>query len=187
MAAFLRNGYARASVDAIAAEAGVGKQTVYGHFGNKEDLFLAVVDHARLLAGLGPEAFGALIPSTGNVRADLEAAGERIIRAVTAPHVAALHRLTIAEMTHHPQLQKSWRDDGSTEALAEAIAHYLLQCAGRRVLVVPDPALSARQMIMLLSIEAQVTSLRGLEPLSDPQVRQISRDVVDLILRAHRP
>src|SRR3954466_113264 len=45
-AAFLRHGYA-ASVDDIAAVAGVGKQTVYRHFGDKQALFLAAVAAAR--------------------------------------------------------------------------------------------------------------------------------------------
>jgi len=40
--AFLREGYTRASVDAIAAAAGVSKQTVYNHFGDKERLLVAV-------------------------------------------------------------------------------------------------------------------------------------------------
>jgi TetR/AcrR family transcriptional repressor of mexJK operon len=37
---FARDGYERTSVDAIAAEAGVSKRTVYSHYGDKENLFL---------------------------------------------------------------------------------------------------------------------------------------------------
>jgi AcrR family transcriptional regulator len=43
---FLSYGYS-ASMDAIAAEAGVAKQTLYSYFNNKEDLFAALMD--RLL------------------------------------------------------------------------------------------------------------------------------------------
>ncbi|TDC12852.1 TetR/AcrR family transcriptional regulator [Streptomyces sp. 8K308] len=39
---FGTEGYARAAVDTIAAEAGVSKRTVYNHFRDKEDLFLSV-------------------------------------------------------------------------------------------------------------------------------------------------
>jgi len=54
---FLAHGY-DASMDAIAAEAGVSKQTVYSHFKDKQSLFNAIAD--RLLdrfvfAGLTPE------------------------------------------------------------------------------------------------------------------------------------
>ena len=48
---FARDGYERTSVDAIAAEAGVSKRTVYSHYGDKENLFLLVLretyDNAR--------------------------------------------------------------------------------------------------------------------------------------------
>lgn len=40
---FLANGYAGTSMEAIAAEAGVGKMTVYRHFKDKETLFVAIV------------------------------------------------------------------------------------------------------------------------------------------------
>ena len=36
---FAASGYERASIDAIAARAGVSKPTVYSHFGGKEQLF----------------------------------------------------------------------------------------------------------------------------------------------------
>jgi TetR/AcrR family transcriptional repressor of mexJK operon len=40
---FVRNGYASTSMDAVAAEAGVSKLTVYSHFTDKETLFSAAV------------------------------------------------------------------------------------------------------------------------------------------------
>src|SRR5438067_177322 len=122
---FLREGYARASVDAIAAAAGVGKQTVYGHFGSKQQLFLAVVEEARANAGVGPDSRDTVIRDTGDTRTDLEAAGERLLRAILDPRHAALHRLTIAELTHHPELIRGFRDDSDSEALTGAVADYL--------------------------------------------------------------
>src|ERR1700691_6346042 len=87
---FLREGYARASVDAIAEAAGVGKQTVYGHFGDKQRLFLAVVEHAHATSSLDPAD---LITDTGDPQADLTAATKWLIRAVTPQKIAALHPL----------------------------------------------------------------------------------------------
>ena len=43
MEEFLRNGYAGTSMDKVAKSAGVSKATVYSHFGDKENLFNAVM------------------------------------------------------------------------------------------------------------------------------------------------
>src|SRR3546814_3446210 len=40
---FLQRGYGAATMDMIAAEAGVSKQTVYNHFQSKEGLFKAAI------------------------------------------------------------------------------------------------------------------------------------------------
>ena len=42
-ALFIRNAFAGTSLDAIAAEAGVSKLTVYSHFGDKDNLFREVI------------------------------------------------------------------------------------------------------------------------------------------------
>lgn len=44
---FLAQGYARTSLERVAAEAGYSKGAVYSNFGNKFDLCLAVVDRVR--------------------------------------------------------------------------------------------------------------------------------------------
>lgn len=44
---FAARGYGQTDVQEIADRVGIGKGTVYRHFGNKESLFLAAVAHAR--------------------------------------------------------------------------------------------------------------------------------------------
>jgi TetR/AcrR family transcriptional repressor of mexJK operon len=92
-----------------------------------------------------------------------------------------------AVLTHHPELQRSWRDDGASQAIFDVIAAYLAERDRRGDLNVPDPALAARQFVMLLSVEGQVRSLRGVQPLSNSQIQEISQSATDLIVRAHRP
>ncbi|MFC6981610.1 TetR/AcrR family transcriptional regulator [Microbulbifer taiwanensis] len=41
---FLRSGFPGATMDEVAATAGISKQTVYAHFGSKETLFIQVVE-----------------------------------------------------------------------------------------------------------------------------------------------
>ncbi|HEY1972098.1 MAG TPA: TetR/AcrR family transcriptional regulator [Pseudonocardia sp.] len=178
VAEFCAQGYARTSMDAIAASAGVGKQTVYGHFGDKERLFQAAVQDAR---GVFPEDRAGLIIDTGDPRADLASAGERLLGIVLSPRVSALHRLTIAELPHHPELQRYWRE-GAEPVLDDAIAGYL---RGAGSLDVPDPARAARQFTYLLITEARVATAYGVLSLAAPLRRTIAAGCADLIVRAY--
>ncbi|EIM26505.1 TetR/AcrR family transcriptional regulator [Microvirga lotononidis] len=52
---FLQNGYADASMEEIAVQAGVSKGTLYNHFRNKDDLFKSLIDvEASRVAGKLP-------------------------------------------------------------------------------------------------------------------------------------
>src|SRR3954447_12568621 len=105
-AAFLQSGYAT-SVDDIAAAAGVGKQTVYRHFGDKQALFLAALAAAR---ETGENRSPPASVSTGDPMTALTRMGEQILAVALSPTVAALHRLTIAEIGNHPELTHHWAD-----------------------------------------------------------------------------
>jgi TetR/AcrR family transcriptional repressor of mexJK operon len=190
-------GYARTSVDAIAAQAGVGKQTVYGHFGDKEQLFLAAIQEARSAVagapgrsasgGGGPAGRGGItgagVVFTGDPREDLTALGEWTLDIALSPRVAALHRLTIAEVGHHPELQRTWR--ASSSSLGGGVADYLRECDRDGRLRVPDPARAARQFSHLVVSEARVDTAYGMLPLPPERRHAIAADAADLIVRAH--
>jgi TetR/AcrR family transcriptional regulator, fatty acid metabolism regulator protein len=74
LAVFARKGYHRATVDDIVRESGTSKGAVYHHFGNKEALFLALVDDfAGRLAGAVAAAIEASHGALGKVEAALRA------------------------------------------------------------------------------------------------------------------
>ena len=152
-------------------------------------IFFVVPFWSLFRASLSTSGFSQidLITDTGDPLADLTAAAKWLIRGVTTPEIAALHRLTIAELTHHPELQRSWRDDERGQSLIAAVAAYLADCDRRGTLTVPDPQTAARQFVWLASVEAQIRSLRGIEPLSSREVSSIARDTATLIVRAHQP
>ena len=77
---FLEQGYARATVDAIAARAGVSTQTVYNQFGTKCELLAAVLDRAIA----GDAAPVPVIERPWFIRGDAEPAANAIARFATA-------------------------------------------------------------------------------------------------------
>ncbi|MGO4420407.1 TetR/AcrR family transcriptional regulator, partial [Streptomyces sp. MCAF7] len=109
VAVFLSEGYTRASVDVIADEAHVSKQTVYNHFGDKQRLFLAAVENerervaARFTPGPGRDLSPGLADepkNEGEGAADAETAlvsfGHRVLQVLLDERASALRRLVIA-------------------------------------------------------------------------------------------
>jgi TetR/AcrR family transcriptional repressor of mexJK operon len=116
-AVFLAEGYAGTSMQAVADGAGVSKMTLYRHFEDKEELFLAMffeqcmrsrdratVEPAREV----PQAIAAL-----------EEFARGFVRAFTDPWALALFRMLIGETGRFLQLGKTFYDHGPSREIAD--------------------------------------------------------------------
>jgi AcrR family transcriptional regulator len=113
---FARSGYAEASAEAIAREAGMSKATFYEHFANKEEAILALFDEAATLAlGRMAEA-AASVPDepSARVRAGLRAFVDAI-----AEYPAASQTLFVEIIGAGPRAME--RRDAIIDAFAGAI------------------------------------------------------------------
>lgn len=163
-AVFLRHGYESASMDAIAAEAGVSKQTVYNHFRSKEALFKAIIESlsAGLLAPLEMhEAANAEPPSV------LGTLGRDLLSLMLQPSSLALYRLIVAESARFPELGGDIYAIGTGRLIA-MLARYLAWETDRGRLAVTDAAAAAELFIGMLSGRAQLRALLGVETAPDP-------------------
>jgi AcrR family transcriptional regulator len=93
-------GYARVTVEAIAAAAGAGKQTIYRWWRSKG----AVVLDA-LLAAAGPQIG---FPDTGDVRADVEEQMAAVAYLMTSSPLGPPYRGVIAESQYDPALAQAF-------------------------------------------------------------------------------
>lgn len=93
-------GFVRLSVEAIAAKAGVGKQTIYRWWPSKG----AVVFDALLSEGTGAEEVPLQLPDTGDLVADLRSVLEGSIEELTHPERGPLLRTITAEVQHDQAL-----------------------------------------------------------------------------------
>ncbi|TQM78655.1 TetR family transcriptional regulator [Saccharothrix saharensis] len=98
-------GYAKLTIEAIAARAGVGKQTIYRWWPSKG----AVVFDSLLALSESPDG-GIELPDTGDVEADLKA----VLRATAAefsdPAFAAPIRALNTEIINDPELAAVYRE-----------------------------------------------------------------------------
>jgi TetR/AcrR family transcriptional repressor of mexJK operon len=184
---FLREGFAGATVDAIAGEAGVSKRTVYNHFEDKEHLFLAVVRNT--LASVEADFDQALdetIADSDDLERDFVALARRWVRLFLREDASALRRLVIAEAGRHPEIMHGWAEAGPLRAHSQLVRPLALLAARGR-LDVPDPARAAEQLALLVTNPAYNRSMMGTVPLTDAQVDDIVVPNVRMFLRAHRP
>jgi TetR/AcrR family transcriptional repressor of mexJK operon len=184
---FTREGYAGASVDAIAADAGVSKRTVYNHFPDKERLFLSVVratldSVAETLAGVLAETFS----ESGDLEGEFLALARRWARLFLREDAAALRRLIVAEGFRHPEIMVAWAEAGPLRASGQ-LAGLLRRLTERGVLDVPDPQRAAEQLALLITTPANNRSLFGTIALDDAEVDDIVVPNVRMFLRAYAP
>ncbi len=95
-----RDGYARMSVDAVAAEAGVSKPTLYLRYPSKAALATAALAHVR--EQTAPR-------ETGDTRADLVALLRHFRAGVERPFGMAMIGTVLAEEHHTPELFAEFR------------------------------------------------------------------------------
>jgi AcrR family transcriptional regulator len=147
--AFLEHGYRGTSMDSVAAAAGVSKQTVYQHFGDKQRLF------RELIAATVQEASDPVydevrrLADSGQLEHDLRDLARRLLRLVLQPAMMRLRRLVIAEAQRFPDLGRVFYDLGPGRTIA-ALADTFAELHRHRRLDAPDATLAATQFNWLV-------------------------------------
>jgi AcrR family transcriptional regulator len=101
---FLDNGYEATSMDAIAAEAGTTKATLYARFGSKEAIFRSVVEWATARNDW-PEPEPDL-PDPADLEGALREIARAAVRRGTHPAMLSLMRIAVAEADRFPDLAR---------------------------------------------------------------------------------
>jgi AcrR family transcriptional regulator len=181
---FLRLGYGSASMDLIAAEAGVSKQTVYNHFQSKEALFKAIV------ANLTSTLMGPLVvrdPAKSTPEQVLLALGRDFLALMLRPSTLALYRLIVAESARFPELGGAIYAVGAGRLLA-MLADYLAWETRNGRLSVSESELAAEQFVGMLTGRMQLRALLGV--LTARERRELQRraeHVVSCFLALYAP
>lgn len=179
---FLGNGYEGSSMDAIAAEAGVSKLTLYSHFGDKEALFCAAVKETcetRLPRRLFQPSDGASIEV---VLLDIARAFHAL---VNSPESIGLHRVMVTKATQNPELVRLFFDAGPQQLLAD-LEQLFDQAHARQQLKIAEPSRAAEHFCSLIKGAAHFRLLIGYSEAPDEDESEAHvRSVVELFMRAY--
>jgi len=183
---FLRDGFAAASTDAIAAAAKVSKRTLYVYYPSKEELFADVM---RKLTIENPQiralkTMEEISPSSEEeLRRDLLRLAQKIVATMMQPDYLALLRTTIADTHRFPQLGGIFRATVPERALRNFVV--FIEKSRERGVIGPDVDgdTAARMFVGPLLTYAVLDGLFAEGPPRPPAQEKIE-DIVDLYTKA---
>jgi TetR/AcrR family transcriptional regulator, mexJK operon transcriptional repressor len=187
---FLRDGYRNTSMDQVAADAAVSKQTVYKQFADKEQLFRNIVlgvtsKSEAIITDLTSVLRSTDVTSHAELRTVLTDLARRHIDGVLQPHVLALRRLIIAEAERFPDLARTYFEQGPNRAI-EAVANALQTYIERGLLAADDPRRAAAHFAYLaLAIPLDRAQFCPHERPSPAQRDRLANEAVRIFLAAY--
>jgi len=176
LGAFCEKGYS-ASVDDIAQRAGVVKQTLYHHFGSKDNLF------HEALKGLADDLLVELERRAGSLRDALLGFGATYRAKAMCEQGLALHRMMMAESPRFPELSEAVYQAGSAVAW-RGLGKMLKEAMRRGELRRDDPDFAADMLMSMLSGQERSRRLFGASVESDDAPDRLEQ-IVDCFLRAY--
>jgi TetR/AcrR family transcriptional repressor of mexJK operon len=170
-------------MDAVAAEAGVSKLTVYSHFNDKETLFSAAVV-ARCEEQL-PELFVDM-PPNAPVEKVLLGIARGFQTLINSPESLELHRLMIALGTQDSKLSEVFFEAGPQRILHE-MERFLTRVNDTEGLHFDSPMSAAGHFLSLIKGVCNFRLLIGNGELPDEQAAERHvQEVVALFLKAYK-
>lgn len=182
---FCREGYAGANIDMIAAEAGVSRQTVYNHHGDKEKLFVATVRALTERTNAGIFATLATFPDhPADIEAELVEFAVRLNRGcICNSDGKHLRKLIEAEGQRYPELFAAWREDGPNKTWTALAARFARLAHGGH-LDIDDPDVAARQFLALINADLHLSTALG-DRITEERARDAARNGLKTFLRAY--
>ncbi len=119
---FLEEGYGAATTNALVTRVGGSKSTIYSHFGSKEKLFGAVVDHVLAQLKAATEGYD---PPGGDLEDCLVDLGVKLQAIVLSDDHIALARMVIGEAHRFPEIGGIYHEHGPAMA-QQGVVDFLL-------------------------------------------------------------
>jgi AcrR family transcriptional regulator len=179
---FNAHGLERASVDAIASDAGVSKMTIYSHFASKEGLFEAVIRDRtdRVMGGVaGVEALDPTQPQKA-----LLAVGEQFLTLAREEDALGQFRSLYGAAGSQPEACQAFYRQGADRLIGD-LAAYLRRADAQGTLNIRHPRQAAD---LFLSMFLGDGHIRGLLMLDMPDAREnkaLLREAVRVFIAAY--
>ena len=177
---FLESGFDRASMSEIAKHSGVSKQTLYSHFGNKENLFREAINEAcRQHTPTALIAAQKLSP-----RDALIEVGRELCSLLFSDDALRLETLCVAGASKHPEVSEIFWQAGP-EWIRAQLSEFFSSMIDQGQLKKADAGLISKQFISLMCGEHRIKALMGIARVKEDEQLKIVEDATDLIIAAY--
>jgi TetR/AcrR family transcriptional repressor of mexJK operon len=181
---FPQFGFDGVSMEAIAAEAGVSKLTVYSHYGDKDALFSATI-RAKCEEMLPPTLFQAA--AKGPIRRQLTSIARAFFALITSPEAIGMQRVMSTLMDSNSRLPQMFWEAGP-QRVHDGFADFLRSRIAAGQLEIPDVDRASSQFFCLLKGELHARLVCGCPVnFGGQEVDAHIKATVDLFLRAYAP
>ena len=179
---FNAHGLERANVDAIAADAGVSKMTIYSHFASKEGLFEAVIRDRtdRVVAGLaGVEALDPMQPQKA-----LLAVGVQFLTLAREEGTLGQFRLIYGAAAMQREARRAFYRQGADRLIGD-LAAYLLRADAQGTLNIRRPRRAADLFLSMFLGDGHIRGLMMLDMPDAQEDRALLREAVRVFMAAY--
>ena len=178
---FTEQGYAATSMDLIASKADVSKQTVYSHFGNKEDLFSASIqfkcDSYHIL--------DATLEDLSNPTKALTQLAQRFLSILMSKEALAVHKVCAFESKTYPQLSELFYEAGP-ERFTNDVATIMTMLNKKNILAIPNARTAAIQFLNLMKGEAYLrVEFNTKKQLTQLEIENYLQSSVELFMKGY--
>lgn len=182
---FLERGFTEATMQLIADRAGASKETLYRHFGNKDELFAEIV--RRCASQITGERDGDL--DWGGAPAEvLRRLGLNLLNFLLRPDSLSFYRIIVAESVRAPELGRIFYAQGPGH-VRRKLADYLGAMSERGDLCCPAPELAAKLFLGAIVGNYRLAALVApdAEPLDNETIGAHVDEAVQLFLARYGP
>ncbi|MCL1068707.1 TetR/AcrR family transcriptional regulator [Shewanella olleyana] len=179
---FCVQGFPNTSMDLVAKKAGVSKQTVYSHFGSKDELFIAAIESKCVVHQLT----GNLLDDAANAEQTIRMFAQQFGELIVSDEVLAVFKTCLAHAETHPDLSKLYYEAGPKHVLG-LLSDYLSKVNQHNEFYFANPHDSAVRLCLMLFGELKLRSELGIDVAELLPKRQAYIDeTATLFLNAHR-
>ena len=155
---FLSKSFEGTSMDEVAVAAGVSKQTVYSHFGSKEELFSAIIEYKCAIHDLTDDLFDKSRP----VHDVLRELAQHFTDLLMSQEAICIFRVCIADAAKSDKgrVAKLFVEAGP-KRLTARFKHYLEEQNEMGKLHIDNPGFAAQQFLYMIKGEAYLLRTLG--------------------------